>query len=136
MASKESQLEQRIAELENILRLNGILPREARDASSPRPDRIEFGSDAHLAFLGLSRVTNVEQAQAGGITVYSSPDTAETYSLIDEVAAVQRYRGMDPEKAILFELRQKVNVFEAGPPQPPADCPPMFSAQQGMSRVR
>ena len=116
----QDQLDATQAQLSRVLQVleqNGILmPASPMVAEKDRPDYIEFGSDKHRIFLGLVEVPDVEAAKQDGWTVYTSPTTEKSYHLSDEVAAVQRGRGMDSDKAILFELRQKVGEFEQGKP--------------------
>jgi hypothetical protein len=128
----QKELEQRLAQLETELaalkggereRAPGFVPPEQRR------DYIEFGSDEHLAFLGLEKVADVEQAEKAGYTVLSSLETGQTYRLIDEMGAVQKHPGIDPDKAIKMVLRQKMSSFESGPPRPFPGAPPRFNPE-------
>lgn len=128
----QRELEQRIAQLEQLLAARGI----SAEAQSPgyvppeqRSDYVEFGSDKHLAFLGLEKVGDVEEAKASAFTVYHSPETGTDYRLLDEMGAALSLHGMDPEKAILMVLRQKVSAFESGPPKPFPGAPPRFNPE-------
>ena len=90
-----------------------------------RPDYMEFGSPEHAIFLGLVPIESADEAEER--TVYKSRKTERLYCLDDEIAAVRFFPGVDPDKAILLVLRQKVNTFESGPPQVPAHAPPMWT---------
>jgi hypothetical protein len=128
----QKELEQRLAQLETELAALKGSERERTPGFVPpeqRRDYIEFGSDEHLAFLGLEKVADVEQARANLYTVYTSPDTGTAYRLIDEMQAVQIMRPMDPDKSILMVLRQKVSSFESGPPRPFPGAPPRFNPE-------
>jgi len=120
------ELQQEIAELRTLLeQLTGV-PRSTAEPADPkdRPDFIEFGSPQHAVFLGIVPIKTVDQAEER--TVYTSPRTGALYCLDDEIAAVRFFPGVDPDKAILLVLRQKVNVFESGPPEVPDHAPPMW----------
>jgi hypothetical protein len=129
-----SQLEKELAQTRGqlnqvlqILEREGLLlPAPAAVDPVDRPDYIPFGSEKHQIFLGLVEVEDKERAISQGWTVYTSPSSGTHYYLADEIAAVQRGRGMDSEKAILFELRQKVGSFESGSPKVPAWAPNLF----------
>jgi len=125
----QRELEQKVAQLEQLLVQYGIVA--APDARAmrleDRPDYIAFGSDKHLAFLGLLKVDDVEAAIQNRYTIFTSPDTGQTYRLIDEMNAALMMRPMDPDKAILMILRQKVSSFEAGEPQPFPGAPARFN---------
>jgi len=110
-----------------VLEQNGILMPAAPIDEKERPDYIAFGSDKHRIFLGLVEIDDLELATKEGWTVYTSPTTGKSYHLADEVAAVQRGRGMDSDKAILFELRQKVGEYEAGEPKIPEWATEIFT---------
>jgi hypothetical protein len=128
----QKDLEQRVAQLERRLAAQGIDPQaSAGDVVPPeqRRDYIEFGSDKHMAFLGLARVEDAEEARRNLYTVYTSPETGDAYRLVDEMQAVQAMRPMDPDKGILMVLRQKVSAFESGPPQPFPGAPPRFNPE-------
>ena len=122
------ELQTQIETLQAQLQAAGLLPRirVAVDRPEDRPDYIPFGSDKHMTFLGLVQVTDPAKAKEIGYTVYTSPTTGDHYRLQDEIAPVNLYRGVDPDKAILLVLRQKVGQFEAGAPRIPEDAPPTF----------
>ena len=125
--TKLQELEQKHNDLVEYLEQRGLVdPAQQAAASVVMPDYIPFGSEKHMRFLGLDLVEDVENAKASGYTVYTSPETKQTYRLEDEMQAVQMYKPMDPDKAILLVLRQKVGAFESGVPQVPANAPPLF----------
>lgn len=119
------ELEQEIAELRKMLaQLVGVPMATEPTDPTKRADYIEYGSPAHAIFLGLIPLETMDQAEER--TTYTSPRTQKLYCLDDEIAAVRFFQGVDPDKAILLVLRQKVNVFESGPPQVPEHAPPMW----------
>jgi hypothetical protein len=124
----QKELEQRIAELEQLLASRGIVAEPVARSRRPedQPDYIPFGSDKHMAFLGLERVEDMAQAEKLRQVVHVSPDTGTAYRLIDEMAAAQLMRPMDPDKSILLVLRQKVSSFESGMPEPFPGAPVRF----------
>jgi len=120
-----TELQSELDGLKKLLRNAGLL-REPRPANR-QTDYIEFGSPRHAALLGLVEVkdTEREQAQKDGYTLYIGK-SGRVWRLDDEIAALRHYPGIDPPKAILVVLRQKVNEIESGPPKVPEDAPPMF----------
>ena len=122
------ELQAQIEALTAQLQAAGLLPRVQAAVIDPedRADYIPFGSDKHLAYLGVVRVDDPVKAKEIGYTVYTSPTTGDHYRLQDEIAPVNMYRGIDPDKAILLVLRQKVGQFESGAPKVPDDAPPTF----------
>jgi hypothetical protein len=100
--------------------------RTAPPDDTQRADYIELGSDKHRAWLGIEVVESVEVARKQGFNVtYESPKTGKTYRLMDELSGFEN--RPDPEKAALNVLRQKVSSLESGPPQVPADAPPLWT---------
>ena len=89
-----------------------------------RPDYIPHGSTAHATFLGLVIMT--EDDTAYHLVEFISPRTGTKYRLEDEMGAVRHYPNIDPEKALMLVLQQKVNELEILP-TPPKDAPPMFT---------
>lgn len=121
------ELEQKVAQLEQLLAAHGIVAAPARSRKpEDQADYIKFGSDKHLAFLGLKLVQDLEQAEKDRYTVYTSAESGKAYRLIDEMQAALALRPMDPDKAILMVLRQKVSAFESGEPQPFPGAPLRF----------
>lgn len=120
------ELAQEVAEMRELLASLGIERPQGRVPPEERRDHIAFGSDEHLVFLGLERVDDVAEAEENRYVVYVSPETKQAYRLTDEMQAVQRYPNIDPDKATLLELRQKVSTFESGPPKPHAGAPKRF----------
>ena len=117
------ELQNEIAWMRGVLKQAGLLPREKAEHAA---DYIEHGSSQHATMLGLVEVSDLEQAQKDGYTLYASPRTGKTYRLEDEIRALQYVPGVEPRQAMLVVLRQKVNGLESGPPQVPANAPPMF----------
>jgi len=127
MATKAQELTDRVAQLEAALEaLGAIIPSEPVE-DTDRPDYIAFGSPRHMAFLGIETVEDVSAAKESGYTVLKGRESDVQYRLVDEMSAVQLMRPMDPDKAILLVLRQKINAFESGKPQPPENAPKIFS---------
>lgn len=122
------ELEQKVNELTQLLADHGIVADSASRPLQPeeRSDYVPFGSDRYLIVLGLERVDDVAEAEKNKYVVYTSPETKKSYRLIDEMQAIQRYPSIDPEKAALVELRQKVSNFESGQPKPHAGAPARF----------
>ena len=105
-----------------LARLGIQLPGTA--AQVEQTDHIAFGSDEHRQFLGLAVVD--ENDDPTGFVTYASKESGTTYRLEDELGVLALYPGVDPEKAALMVLRQKVNVLESGEPQPPANAPNLW----------
>lgn len=121
-----TDLTARVAQLEALLAQMGVtLPTGPVD-DTERPDYIGFGTPKHQAFLGLETVEDVPAAKADGYTVLKGRETDQNYRLVDEMGAVQMMRPIDPDKAVLLVLRQKINTFEAGTPEPPEGAPAIF----------
>lgn len=131
------ELEAKIAQMEAVLKSAGLVP-PAIEPSDPkeRSDYIKPGGDRHRVFLGLEMVDDVEQALKDRFVVHTSPTTKKSYRLVDEIAAAQRGAPMEPDKAILFELRQKVSSYESGPPPPPVNAPSLAHTPIGATRIR
>lgn len=96
----------------------------APSGATVQTDHIEFGSDEHREFLGLTLVDKDDDPT--GYTTYESKETGNIYRLQDEIGVVNLYPGVDPEKATILVLRQKVNQLEGGPPEVPENAPPMW----------
>jgi hypothetical protein len=131
MSSKKSDIEERLEWLEGVvsrLKPRSLAP-EILPPSSPeeRADYIGFGTPQHMVFLGIAEVDDAEAAKKEGAEVfYTSPRTGKTYRLTDELGARYLYPQYAPEKAAMTTLREKVSSFESGPPEPPADAPPIW----------
>jgi hypothetical protein len=119
-----NELQTEIAWMRGSLKQAGLLPKEKLDHE---PDYIPHGSPQHATMLGLVEVTDLDQAKKDVYTLYTSPRTGKVYRLEDEIRALQYVPGVEPEKAMLVVLRQKVNGLESGAPQVPANAPPMFN---------
>ena len=110
------------SEVRRQLAMLGIsLPAPEAKSPTEKPDYIAFGSDAHAALLGLVKVQKDDDTT--GYTTFMSAGSKITYRLEDEIGAVNLYPGMDPEKAVILVLRQKVNELEGGAPPIPANAP-------------
>ena len=125
--AKTTDLEARIAQLEAALAKVGVAVEKASGLPEDRPDYIAFGSPEHARFIGLVLIK--DPAEADGRVVYTSRQTKQLYCLEDELGILRYYPGMDPDKAALTVLRQKVSVFESGVPQPPDNAPPMWTPE-------
>jgi len=121
--AKLEELQEQVGRLTAILAQAGITPR--LPASEHAPDYIEHGSAKHAVFMGLMEVDDVAQAARDGYTVYKSPRTGKNWRLEDEIKATQLVPGVDPTKAILLVLRQKVTSLESGKPTAPPNAPEM-----------
>jgi len=98
----------------------------ATDApSGAQTDHIAFGSDKHRQLVGLVKVE--EGDDVSGYTTFPSPYSDNVYRLEDELGVVNLYPGVDPDKAAVLMLRQKINVLEGGIPEPPANAPSMWT---------
>jgi predicted RNA binding protein with dsRBD fold (UPF0201 family) len=119
------ELQEQIEGLRKLLEQHGIAD-AARFVTDPteRADYIAFGSPKHAAFLGLVKVDDVERAKADGYIVYTSPKTDDSYRLEDQVTPFMHYP--DPKQVAVLVLQQKVSSFEAPPPGPSPDAPPMW----------
>ena len=93
---------------------------------------IGFGSDEHRVFLGLTIVD--ENDDPTGFVTYTSKETNVTYRLEDELGVLVHYPGVDPGKAALMVLRQKVSTLESGEPQPPANSPSLWQPVDQFAR--
>lgn len=124
-----ADLERELAQLKATLAAHGIGERPQEPGTVPekeRSDYIEFGSDAHLAFLGLAMVDNVEVAEKNRLTVYTSGESGKSYRLLDELGAARLMVPLDPDKGILLVLREKISSFESGKPKPYPGAPARF----------
>ena len=110
------ELEQQVKALQAALERAGIRsPAEPAQRPEDRADYIAHGSPEHAQFLGLVVVKDQKAIEAQGYTVYTSPSTGKLWRLEDETHPLSQYPGMDPDKAILAVLRQKVSSLESGP---------------------
>ena len=119
-----ASLSEQVKELRDLLASHGIVMPGERNQPEMRTDYIAFGSDEHRQFLGLVVVDDGDDPT--GYTTYKSQSSGITYRLEDEIGAVYHYPGMDPEKAALIVLRQKINELEGGVPEPPANAPSLW----------
>jgi len=93
-----------------------------------RPDYIAHGSPEHATFLGLIEVPEheIDNAKADKYVLYASRKTGKTYRLQDELTILRHYPGIDPDKAAMVVLRQKISEFESGQPEPYENAPEMW----------
>jgi len=119
MASAQEQ----IKELKALLEAHGIVAPGQRKLEK-RADFMAFGSDEHRRFLGLVIVDETDDPT--GYTVYKSQESGITYRLEDEIGVVSLYPAMDPDKAAVIVLRQKINELEGGPPPVPDNAPSLW----------
>jgi len=126
----QKELEQRLADLERLVAQAGIVaprPEWTRDVTS-RPDYVEFGSERHMALLGLVEVEDPDAAKEEGYIVHRSPRTGRIFRLEDQVTAFMNYP--DPAQVARLVLTQKVNVLEAGKPPVPENAPPLWNPNE------
>lgn len=114
MAQTQANLRARVEELEQKLQQVLGIPSRPSDDPEDRADYIAHGSPQHVQFVGLKVVD--EEDDPTGFATFTSKGTGITYRLEDEFGAVTAYPGVDPDKAALLLLRQKINEIEAGPP--------------------
>ena len=121
------ELEQQVNGLRAMLEQLGLQMPKMQDAADPtkRPDYMDHEGPEYAAFLGLVALGSAEEAAER--VIYTSPKTGRMYCLEDEIAAMRLVPGVDPEKAALAVLRQKVNQFESGKPQVPESAPAMWT---------
>jgi hypothetical protein len=120
--AKIDELAAQVEALTAVLKAHGITPSVQREGA-PRPDYIAHGSLEHAAFLGLVEVKEGDKTIT--LVTYTSPRTGRTFRLEDEMGAIRYYPGIDPEKAALLVLQQKINELEIAP-SVPKDAPPAF----------
>jgi hypothetical protein len=139
MAKREDEigaLRDELAGLRQLLAQHGIILPEATVEPRQRPDYIEPGSPAHAVFLGLVSVPDdASEESLRGYTTYVSEKTGVRWRLEDEIGAVAHYPGVDPDKAAILVLRQKINSLESGPPQVQNAPPPMAPYEGSRERM-
>jgi len=122
----QAQIDRLQAQVEALLggRAQGPPPMEPTE----RPDYIEHGSAEHATFLGLIIVPEdkIAEAKEDQYILYASRATGTTYRLLDEITVLRYYPSIDPGKAAMIVLRQKVGVFESGAPKVPEKAPAMW----------
>ena len=116
------ELEARIDSLTRLLAQQGIMAPDDAPFSSGS-DFIEHGSAEHAVFLGLVLVDGDDSTER--IATYASPRSDRVFALEDELAALQHFVGVAPEKAVRLFLQQKVNELELAPTVP-ENAPAMF----------
>ena len=121
--AKIDELTAQLEQLRTLLAQYGIEQAPGIVPMEDRPDYIPHGSAAHATFLGLVIMT--EEDTAYHLVEFTSPRTNVAYRLEDEMGAIRHYPNIDPEKAIMLVLQQKVNELEILPTAP-KDAPPMF----------
>lgn len=128
------QLQARIDRLEAQLAeyLGGRVPSRVPVEPEEMPGYIGHGSPEHATFLGLIVVPEDEivEAEKDRFVLFKSRKTSKTYRLLDEITILRHYPSIDPEKAALIVLRQKVGSLESGKPQVPENAPEMWVPRQ------
>lgn len=122
MAGRQSETSRLRAELEQLKQMLGIGTQV--EPGEHFPDYIEHGSPEHVTFVGLKVVT--EGDDTTGFTLYTSKESGVTYRLEDEIGILTHFPGVDPDKAALLALRQKVNEVESGVPPIPERAPSLW----------
>lgn len=130
VTSKEfKDLQDRFDQLMDVVQqMGGGVPLPNLERGPPT-DFIEHGSEKHATFLGLIEVREgkVEEAvKEDHYVVYKSRSTGRYFRLQDEIGLLRNYPGIDPEKAALVVLRQKIGSLESGPPKAPANAPTLW----------
>lgn len=126
-------LEARIRQLEAVIASVGLAVERTSELPEDRPDYIAHGSPEHAGFIGLVLIDDPEDAD--GRTVYTSRETNQMYCLEDEIGVLRYYPGIDPDKAVMVVLRQKVSAFEAGVPPIPDKAPTMWTPEPFDARL-
>ena len=121
--AKIDELTAQVEQMKALMKAHGIEQAPELVPMEERPDYIPHGSEAHARFLGLVIMT--EDDTAYHLQEFTSSRTGTTYRLEDEMGAVRFYPGIDPDKAMMLVLQQKVNELEILPTAP-VDAPPMF----------
>ena len=121
--AKIDELAAQVEELKRALKAAGIEQPAPIIGQAERADYIAHGSPRHAAFLGLVEVGPEDKTVT--LRTFTSPRTGRTFRLEDELGAIRYYPGIDPEKAILLVLQQKVNELEM-PVTVPEDAPLPF----------
>lgn len=120
--SQLDDLRAEVRAMRELLDRAGIL----RQPTEPREhfgDYIEHGSKEHEAFLGLVEISDDDEDTL--LVRHTSKTSERTFCLYDEMEAIRHFPHVDPVKAAMLLLRQKVGVLESGRPQVPAGAPPM-----------
>jgi len=122
MASRIEQLEQKIAQLSGMLQARGMFPPALPRTDKERADYVEWGSERHMALLGLVKADPGDEAD-----YITHTANGETFRLEDEVTPFMSYA--DPGKIAKLVLRQKVSEFQAGAPKVPAGAPSLWTPE-------
>jgi len=120
MASRIEQLEAQLTQLKGLLQARGIFTPSLPRTDKERADYVEWGSERHMALLGL-----VEVEPGDEVDYITHASQGKTYRLEDEVTPFMGYA--DPGKIAKLVLRQKVSVFQAGAPKVPAGAPSLWT---------
>lgn len=123
MATRMEQLEAQLAQLTGLLQAHGILAPRPAVSDKERADYIEFGSEQHMALLGVAYVEKGEEGQY----ITHQGASGKLYRLVDEVTGFVHFH--DPKQVAALTLRQKVGELEAGPPPVPASAPPLWTPE-------
>lgn len=124
--SKLDDLRAEVEAMRELLAQAGIRcqPVEAREHFG---DYIEHGSKEHEAFLGLVEIAEDDEDTL--LVRHTSKSSGRTFCLYDEMEALRHFPHIDPGKAAMLLLRQKVGVLESGPPLVPAGAPPLHNPE-------
>ena len=122
MASRIEQLEQKIAQLTGMLQARGMFPPAMARTDKERADYVEWGSERHMALLGLVKAEPGDEAD-----YITHAANGETFRLEDEVTPFMSFA--DPGKIAKLVLRQKVSEFQAGAPKVPAGAPSLWTPE-------
>jgi len=120
MATKMERLENELAQLKGLLQSRGIFAPARPRTDKERADYVEWGSERHMALLGLVKAEPGDEAD-----YITHSANGETYRLEDEVTPFMSFA--DPGKIAKLVLRQKVSEFQAGAPQVPAGAPSLWT---------
>jgi len=119
--TKLADLEKQVEQLTQLLAAHGIQEPSPVPSPEDSPDYIPHGSDAHAAFLGLVEVDGDED----DYVILKSAKTGRVWRLLDEIEAMRHFPGIDPQKAAMSLLRQKVGELDTAP-GPPPDAPGLW----------
>lgn len=134
MAKRNENLQAQIdAGVRAALARLGIPVPTPPSALTERGDYVAFGSERHMALLGLVLVN--EGDNVDGFTTFASQATGKVYRLEDEIGVLSMYPGVDPRQAAIIVLRQKINELEAGEPPISDRAPPMWQPTDNVTMV-
>jgi hypothetical protein len=88
-----------------------------------RADFIEFGSERHAMFLGVTRLADESEILPGDVCITSNV-TGHVYRLDDPITPFMHFAN--PEQAAIMTLRGKIGVLESGGPIVHESAPTMW----------